>query len=182
MEDALLRAAWAELLAVGYPHLTMEGIARRAGTSKTVIYRRWPTRLEVVIAALRHRRGSLADRVPDTGSLRGDTLAVLRHMSQRFSDVPSNARHGLIAEAFSDANRMGRSPADEVMPTIMAKILAHAAERGEVPRAKLSTRIMRLPADLVRHEMLLADAPAPERVLVEIVDEIFLPLVKGPRR
>jgi AcrR family transcriptional regulator len=180
LEDALLEAAWAELLAVGYRNLTMEGIARRAGTSKPVIYRRWSSRVEVVIAALRRHTGSLIDRVPDTGSLREDTLAVLRHMTMRFSEIPAHARHGLIAEAWAEAGVLGGTRATEVMPRIMSVILNRAAQRGEIPRADLPPRILKLPADLVRHEMMIADAPAPEGALVEIVDEIFLPLVTRP--
>lgn len=179
LETALLEAAWAELLAVGYRNLTMEGIARRAGTSKPVIYRRWPSRVEVVIAALRQRRGSLVDRIPDTGSLRQDTLSVLRHMTRRFSDIPARARKGLVAEAFGEARLLRKNPAAEVMPKIMTAILARAAARGEIPPAKVSPRIVRLPSDLVRHEMMVTDAPVPEKVLEEIVDEIFLPLVRA---
>lgn len=178
LEDALLEAAWAELLAVGYRDLTMEGIARRAGTSKPVIYRRWPSRVEVVIAALLRRSSSLVDRIPDTGSLRDDTLSVLRHMNRRFSDIPARARRGLIADAFAEVNLLEHGSAREVMPRIMRVILERAANRGEIPRAKIPPRIVRLPADLVRHEMMLSDAPVPEKALAEIVDEIFLPLVQ----
>jgi len=60
-----------------------------------------------------------------------------------------------------------------MMPT-----LERAAARGEVPRAKLPPRVVKLPADLVRHEMMVADAPVPDRGPTEIVDEIFLPFAK----
>ena len=180
LENAILEAAWAELLAVGYPALTMEGIARRARTSKPVIYRRWPSRVEVVIAAVRKRHGSLADSVPDTGSLREDVLSVLRHLTRRFSEIPGNVRHGLIAEAFTDVNLREVNPASEVIPGVMKTILRHAVERGEIRSAQVPTRILRLPADLVRHEMVVLDSPVPEKVLTEIVDEIFLPLIRRP--
>ena len=178
LEDALLEAAWEELLAVGYRDLTMDGIARRAGTSKPVIYRRWPSRVEVLIAALLRRSSSIADRIPDTGSLRGDTLSVLRHMNRRFSDVPPKARRGLITGVFAEGELLPNNPAREVMPKVITVILERAAERGEIPRRKVNPRIARLPADLVRQEMMLFDAPVPERSLAEIVDEIFLPLVR----
>lgn len=176
LENAILDAAWVELTTVGYRDLTMDGIARRAGTSKPVIYRRWPSRIDVVIAALRKRSGTLADRVPNSGSLREDVLSVLRHMTRRFSEIPPRARHGLIATAAAEAS-FGKNPAAEVMPQVMREVLEHAVVRGEIPNARFSPRILRLPADLVRHEMMVTDAPAPERVLAEIVDEIFLPLV-----
>src|SRR5580704_17603611 len=56
LETALLDAAWEELQAVGYAGLTTEAVADRAGTSRAVIYRRWPKRAELVIAALRVHR------------------------------------------------------------------------------------------------------------------------------
>jgi Tetracyclin repressor-like, C-terminal domain len=118
------------------------------------------------------------DRVPDTGSLSEDTLLVLRQMTGRFSEIPARARRGFIAEAFAEATRLEEKRAGEVMRKTMMSTLERTAARGEVPRAKLPPRVMKLPADLVRHEMMAADAPVPERGPVEIVDEIFLPSAK----
>src|ERR1700691_4775534 len=81
LEHALLDAAWDELQASGYAKLTMERVAERAGTSRAVIYRRWRNRTELVIAAMRHSQPALSGAIPDTGTLRGDTLAVLRRAS-----------------------------------------------------------------------------------------------------
>ena len=68
-------------MAVGYASLTMEGVAARPETSKTVLYRRWPTRPELALAALRHHQSAID--VPDTGTLRGDVLRLLRAVSAR---------------------------------------------------------------------------------------------------
>ncbi|MEU4746994.1 helix-turn-helix domain-containing protein, partial [Actinosynnema sp. NPDC023658] len=51
LEQAILDAAWDELCEVGYARLTIEGVAIRAGTSKSVIYRRWGSRAELALAA-----------------------------------------------------------------------------------------------------------------------------------
>ncbi|WP_424537053.1 TetR-like C-terminal domain-containing protein [Sphaerisporangium viridialbum] len=56
-----------------------------------------------------------------------------------------------------------------------------AVERGEIKPEHLSERIKSLPFDLLRHEILTTFAPVPDRVLEEIVDTIFLPLVRRPR-
>jgi len=53
LERALLQAAWDELASVGYARLSMDGVAARAHTSKTVLYRRWPNRAALVVAAMR---------------------------------------------------------------------------------------------------------------------------------
>ena len=65
----------------------MDAVADRAGTSRAVLYRRWPKRPELVIAALRRHRPMLSGEVPDTGSLRGDVLAVLQRMSRRLAET-----------------------------------------------------------------------------------------------
>src|ERR1700677_3554696 len=80
LESALLDAACAELQAAGYQSMTMEAVADRAGTSRAVLYRRWPKKAELVVAALRRHRPMLSGEVPDTGNLRGDVLALLTRL------------------------------------------------------------------------------------------------------
>ncbi|MEV0641931.1 TetR/AcrR family transcriptional regulator [Streptomyces sp. NPDC050619] len=172
LEADLLDAAWAELEAVGYPKLTMEGVAARAKTGKQVLYRRWSNRAELVIAALRHRTGSIADRVPDTGSLREDVLEVLRAGARRQRDIGHDVLHGLLAEARDlDPSFFG------TMRGVLRTVVEQAAERGEIPTADLPRRVVTLPADLLRHEILLSREPVAEATLEEIVDQVFLPLV-----
>src|ERR1022692_411234 len=73
LENAIFDAILGELAEVGYHRLTMEGVAARAGTGKGALYRRWPSRESLVLAALRGRLPSL-DEQPDTGSVRGDLV------------------------------------------------------------------------------------------------------------
>ncbi|RYY09760.1 MAG: TetR/AcrR family transcriptional regulator, partial [Alphaproteobacteria bacterium] len=54
LEDAILAAAWIELQNSGYTNFTYEAVARRAETSRPVLYRRWQTKLELALAAIRH--------------------------------------------------------------------------------------------------------------------------------
>src|ERR1700761_6094075 len=77
LESVLLVAAWDELVETGYARLTMESVAVRAGTSEPVLYRRWPNKDQLVLAALMHHRKDRPIAVPDTGTLRGDLLAYL---------------------------------------------------------------------------------------------------------
>ncbi|MFI0451506.1 TetR/AcrR family transcriptional regulator [Actinomadura sp. 6N118] len=174
LEATILEAAWEELAAVGYSRLTMEGAAARARTGKQVLYRRWRNRAELVIAALRHRTGSIADRIPDTGDLRGDVLAVLRQMAQRHRDIGADVIHGLLADAPDLDPRFFA-----IMNDVMGTVLKRAAERGELTFTDLSPRVVTLPADLLRHEMLLTRHPLAEATLVEIVDDVFLPLIRA---
>lgn len=82
LEEALLEAAWQELVAVGYARFTIEGVAARAGTSRPVIYRRWPDRSELAVAAVRHFGRTEPVPTPDTGSVRDDLITLLRDASK----------------------------------------------------------------------------------------------------
>lgn len=177
LEESLLRAAWDEMAAVGYPKLTMEGVAARARTSRAVLYRRWPNRVELVLSAIRRHAPMLSGEVPDTGSLRGDLLALLRRVSRGLETIGSETIHGLLSEYIRDLDPAVYPHGRQVGADVMNVILDRAADRGEIDRAKITPRIVSLPTDLVRHEVLITQQPVPDAVLIEIVDDIFLPLV-----
>lgn len=180
LESALLTAAWAELLEVGYPKLTMENVAARAGTSKPVIYRRWPTKAKLVLAALAHNV-PFDPAVPDTGSLRDDLIALVGHGIKRYTEVPGDTLPGLITEAFRDpemfAELRSRISQGEV-GGLVRPLLARAVARGELRTDQFSDRVLRVPFDLLRSESLLYGVMIGEAAIVEIVDDIVLPLYR----
>jgi len=179
LEHALLDAAWAELQAAGYAGLTMEAVADRAGTSRAVLYRRWRNRPELVLAVIRRHRPLLSGEIPDTGSLRDDVLALLRRMSARLAEIGPETVYGLLGDYLSDADMFARSR-DQLLTIsaeVMETILKRAAGRGEA-RAGVENRIATLPTALFRNELFLARTPPSEGTLVEIVDDVFLPLVR----
>ena len=179
LEYALLDAAWAELQAAGYAGLTMEAVADRAGTSRAVLYRRWRNRPELVLAVIRRHRPLLSGEIPDTGTLRGDVLALLRRMSSRLAEIGPETVYGLLGDYLSDAGMFarGRDQLLSISAEVMETILKRAADRGEA-RAGVENRIATLPTALFRNELFLARTPPSEGTLVEIVDDVFLPLVR----
>jgi len=178
LEHALLDAAWEELQESGYARLTMERVAERAGTSRAVIYRRWRNRAELVIAAMRRHQPVLSGAGPDTGTLRGDVLAVLRRASARITEIGPDTVIGLLGDLLSDEEAF-EGIVEQLMRSgteVMSGVLERAAARGEA-REDIPPRVARLPLDLLRHELILTHRPPSQQTLEEIVDEIFLPLV-----
>ena len=181
LETAILDACWAELTAHGYGALTIDAVAQRAGTSRTVIYRRWATKRELVEAAIVAVGRRHPTSPPRTGSLREDVLAVMR-----FSNEHRIGLTALLAAFLGDYFlETGTTPydlrrlvVDDDAPSVLDAILAEARERGEIPDG-LSRRVTSVAFDLFRHEALMRLGPVPEEVLVEIVDDVFLPLVTG---
>jgi AcrR family transcriptional regulator len=177
LENALLDAAWTELQSAGYAKLTMERVADRAETSRAVIYRRWSSRHELVIAALLHQQPTGTARIPDTGSLREDVLTIMRRAARRISDIGPATVVGLLNDLTADdtsdtiIEQLARGGGE-----VMNQALAHAAARGEA-REHVPERVARLPLDLIRHELILTHRPPSSKTLEEIVDQIFLPLV-----
>jgi AcrR family transcriptional regulator len=173
LEDAILDAAWDELAAVGYAQVTMAGVAARAGTSKAALYRRWPNRTELLAAAIGRRVAPLAALPADTGSLRGDVIAVLQAMNRRSraaqavpdpgGELTAYLRHRAATEGFEQ----------------MGLVLSRARQRGEACASGLSTQVVRLPVSVLHSELCLGTTPLPDQVITAIVDELFLPLAAG---
>jgi AcrR family transcriptional regulator len=179
LEAALLDAAWDELQAKGYQALTMEAVADRAGTSRAVLYRRWPKKAELVVATLRSHRPMLSGAIPDTGSLRGDVIALLARMSERLRKIGPEILYGLLGDYLADAELFDRLRADvlQIGTEVTKTMLKRAAERGEA-RPDVSPRIAALPTDLYRNELLLRRTPPDKGAITEFVDDVFLPLVR----
>jgi AcrR family transcriptional regulator len=159
--------------------MTMEAVADRAGTSRAVLYRRWPKKAELVVAAMRRHRPILSGAVPDTDSLRGDVLALLTRMSQRLAVTGPEILYGLLGDYLADAELFERLRSDvlQIGTGVMTSILERAADRGQA-RSEVSPRVAALPTDLFRHELFLRRTPPTEGVIAEIVDDVFLPLVR----
>ncbi|KMS77802.1 TetR family transcriptional regulator [Streptomyces leeuwenhoekii] len=132
--EAIRAAVFEELAAVGYARMSIEGIARRAGVGKTAVYRRWRSKLHLVLDIV----SALAVQglpAPDTGALESDlrllyevTSRALRHpvASQILPDLQAEAaRSPEIAEAVKKALREGQEG-------VASQILVAAERRGEL--------------------------------------------------
>ncbi|MCM3747196.1 TetR/AcrR family transcriptional regulator [Paenibacillus pasadenensis] len=177
LEAAILQAVRAELKEREYAAVTMEGIAERSGTSKAVLYRRWANRAEIVLAAIRERVPLPLEEVPDFGNVRDDVCGILRSMNLNNTQLLSKAIYGIISE-------LGAMPLASVLfpegrsSRSMSIVLQRAVERGEVSGEAVTPRLLTLPIDLARNEIILYNEPMSEETIAEIVDQVFLPLIQ----
>ena len=190
LEEAILLAAWGELLETGYTNMTMESVAMRAGTNKSVLYRRWPDKSELVIAALRkYFFPKITNEIPNTGNLRGDVVAYLHERMGPLKTIGAETIRGLIMEPMvwrmitASMPQMIQKPRSEnKMTAAMAEILKNAELRGEVRLEKLSPRIISLPLALLQYELISKLEPVSDEAIAEIVDDIFMPLVHAAQQ
>lgn len=132
--EAIRAAVFEELASVGYARMSIEGIARRAGVGKTAVYRRWRSKLHLVLDVV-SAVAVMGLPAPDTGSLEGDlrllyevTSRALRHpvASQIIPDLQAEAaRNPEIAEAMQKALRDGQEG-------VASTIISAAERRGEI--------------------------------------------------
>jgi AcrR family transcriptional regulator len=185
LEAAILDAGWDELVEIGYAHLTMGSIARRAHTSEPVLYRRWANKDELVLAALNRYRATHPVAVPDTGDLRDDLIQYLTALSNSlagfFAIAAAASFSGLLAATgLSPAQIREQAMGDQLLPQTRT-IYRQAAARGEIDPERIPPAVLALPFDLVRHDLLMDLKPLNIERIHSIVDEIFLPLVRAHR-
>jgi len=168
-----------ELAETGYVNFSMERVAVRAGTSKPVIYRRWPTRAKLVYAALRATRPVLSSDSPDTGTVRGDVMVILNRVSEMVDELSPEVIFGLIAELLHERESSLFAEVHDRNAKIITEILNRGIERREIAAEKLTPRVAALPFDLVRYQLMVLQQPLRAQEIEEIVDRIFLPLVRA---
>ena len=186
LEAALLLAASEELREGGYAGFSMDNVATRAGTNKNVLYRRWPNRAALALATIKQHS---LDQEPDidTGELRADVLGLLRAANTRWTQRGAVLR-ALLSDVADDPRLLNevRELIIEGVNETWLKMLGRAVARGELQPEVLHPRVASVALVLLRNEFIVRGvAVVEDRVVVEICDQVYLPLVRGyatPRR
>ncbi len=177
LERAILDAAWEQLSDKGFENFTYDAVAARAGTSKPVLYRRWPTRFELLVAALRQQITERPIQLPDTGSLRSDVIDMMCQINEKRAEMFSLlSGAGLYFEQLHTSPAQLRERAIAGLPSTMGRVLDRARARGEL-QVDVPDRVAALPFELLRARILMTMAPLSDEAIGSIVDEVFLPLL-----
>jgi AcrR family transcriptional regulator len=174
--SAIREATRAELAEHGYPGVTFEGVARRAKTSKPVLYRRYRSRAHMVVDAL---LALPRQPVPASGtpSLREDLLAVLDATMDRFHRIGIDTYRSLIADADDELLDTITAQLAELAEQTIYRALSDARDRGEIGPADIPDRAATTIVALVRNEVFFSRNPVDQEALIDIVDNVYLPLI-----
>lgn len=100
VDEAIARATTELLLERGYAGFTVDAVAARAGVGKAAIYRRFPTKQEMIFSVVVH--GLRVPPPPDAGSLSADLAAFTQMFADQLSSAPVNVLAGLLADLYAD--------------------------------------------------------------------------------
>jgi AcrR family transcriptional regulator len=179
-EEAILSATLELLGEVGYDRITMDGVAARARASKATIYRHWPGKAELVVAAVRNRAGGQATPPPDTGSLRGDLLAVLTAMRASLTGQDAALILGLIIAMRRDPElaQIVRGQVVDDKGEVFGAVLGRAAARGDLPDGTGHGLFVEISSAMLFSRLFVTGQPLDDEFLRHLVDEVLLPLLQ----
>ncbi|MFC1434643.1 TetR/AcrR family transcriptional regulator [Streptacidiphilus sp. N1-3] len=181
LEQAIFQATLDELVSTGYARLSMEAVAAGARTGKAAIYRRWPSKQELVLDTL---RATLPEPgpAPDTGSLRGDLLELVNRTRAAMLSLPGCAGRVIMGELDHEraAPFVGLMHQRVIAPSssLTREVLIRGVVRGEVRADAMNPMVV----DLIPAVMMYrakTQGPPSEAEAAELVDQVLLPTVRA---
>ncbi|MFF4252829.1 TetR/AcrR family transcriptional regulator [Streptomyces sp. NPDC001663] len=182
LERAILDAALEQLSTVGWNGLTMEGVAAGAQTGKAAVYRRWPSKEDLVADALQAGLPRF-EKAPDLGGVREDLLQLCRQAREAMFSRPGFAVRAVIHECDpTQAERFHSVIFDGIVePTVklLREVIARGIERNEVrPDAANSYVFDAIPA-MMMYRSKMCGSEWGDRDLEEMIDQLMVPLLRS---
>jgi AcrR family transcriptional regulator len=178
-QDEILLATVEVLAELGYDRLTMDAVAAAAKASKATLYRRWSSKAELVVDAV--ARGCPMPAVVDTGTLRGDLIALFCGDGGLTDDVPMSVMAGLLTALHRDPDLQRAFQERFLAPRLVLvdSIYRRAAERSEIPAgADVELLAQALPA-IVIHRSFVLGIPADPEFVERVIDHVILPAARA---
>ena len=183
--QAVHAAALAEISENGLRGASMDRIAKRAGTGKAALYRRWSNvralGLDVFLVTIAE---AVPQAFPNTGSLREDLVDSMKSFTSSFRGPMALVLRELISESAHDSalidafnRRLG-----EPMESELVNVLQRAMARGEIPTKPIDPLIFELPDALISHRLLMRGEIIDDITCEHLVDNVILPLLEFRRQ
>ena len=174
-ESELLAVTLELLQEHGYDRLSLEAVATTAHASKATLYRRWPTKAELVLAAFVEGTRHVAVD-PDTGTLRGDLLKLGESICNHVSTHALTIRAVLVETSRStELDAMMQEQFLDQRKALMSHVLTRAVGRGEIETSAITDDLWDvLPGYLIYRTVLTGRAPSRETIR-DLVDNVLIP-------
>jgi AcrR family transcriptional regulator len=159
----------------GYDQLTVDAVAAAAHASKATVYRRWPSKAELVLAAFIEGVRQVAV-LPNTGTLRGDLLSLGETISQEVGQhagtiravVVEVSRHPALSEALQNQFLKQRK-------ALIRRVLQQAVDRGEITADAFTDELWDLLPGYLIFRSIIPDRPPTRRTVRALVDGFLMP-------
>ena len=176
--DVAIRAAVLQVLAeVGYRRLTMDDVALAARVSKATIYRRWPSKADLLISII-HEASDETLSVPDTGSLRGDLIALLTALTDILGGPGGGASRALLGAMTDEpalAEAFRRGPLHRWAQAFIT-VFERAIRRGDYSPGVIPSLAAEAGSAILLQRWLISGQPVDPDLAQSVVDEVMMPL------
>jgi AcrR family transcriptional regulator len=180
-DAALLDAAVEIVSEVGYDGMTMDLVAARAGTTKSAMYRRWPSKGELTLDAVIRLQDTETnlDDLPDSGTLRGDLIALTRPYEQEEGQRKLRLMAGLSSLLERQPELVDAANAAIVDPwvDVCRVMIERAVARGEAATSDVEA-VARVIPSMTSYRVLIQREPVDRDFFVGLIDAVLLPAVR----
>ncbi|GGV07849.1 TetR/AcrR family transcriptional regulator [Streptomyces spectabilis] len=181
LERAILDSALEQLSTVGWNGLTMEGVAAGAQTGKAAVYRRWPSKEDLVIHALQAGLPKL-DEAPDCGSVREDLLQLCRQMRAAMTSRPGYALLAVLHECDTATSERFHGVIVEgvIEPSVglIRQVMRRAVERGEVRAGATDQFACEVIPAMMMYRSKVCGSEWPDEEFTDLIDQVMIPLLR----
>ncbi|MFD3995300.1 TetR/AcrR family transcriptional regulator [Streptomyces sp. NPDC058548] len=182
LERAILEAALEQLGSVGWNGLTMEGVAVGAQTGKAAVYRRWPSKEDLVADALQAGLPAL-DEAPDLGSVREELYELCRRVRDVMYSKPGFALRAVLHECDAEAAERfhGLIVTGVVEPSarLFRDVLRRGIARGEVRADANNDLVVDVVPAMMMYRSKVCASEWPDREIADLIDRIMVPLLRA---
>ncbi|GIT79805.1 TetR family transcriptional regulator [Leifsonia sp. LS1] len=184
-DPEILDAALDVLAETGYDRMTIDMVAARAKAGKATVYRRWASKADLVIDAVAcMKKGDIDfDALPDTGTLRGDLVAMMKPHTIVDAEKKLQIMAGLVSMLAKDPGLADAVNEAIVEPraSVNRIFLRRAVERGEIPADADIEKLALIAPSMASYRVLVQRKAVDREFLLSVLDDILLPAV-GIRR
>ena len=178
-DPEILDAALEVLAETGYDGMTIDMVAGRAKAGKATLYRRWASKSELVLDAVACMKSTDVDLAspPDTGTLRGDLVALVKTPTIRESERKLKVMAGIVSMIARDPELAAAAQEALVEPRAAANriIFQRAIDRGEIPADVDIDRLCLIGPAMVAYRTLMLRKPVDREFMIGNIDRIILP-------